>query len=144
MATSKELRKPVNTLRCGNIKAAIWQNISRNGTFLAAVRSARLEYEARRVCYTLEHSTMDKPQIAALIRRWRDMALEAGKDERIINSPLSAHRIDSAETALSVALEETDEALVSGEYKVVGGEVDELLSSQKLPTLDHESQSYKR
>ena len=108
------------------------------------MRSARLEYEARRLFYTLEHSTMEKAQIAALIRQWQDTALEAGEDERIINGPLSSNRIDSAETALSVALEETHEALVSGEYGAVAGEVDELLAAHNLTRLDHGSESYKR
>ena len=58
--------------------------------------------------------------------------------------PLSANDLDKADTALSVALEETHEALVSGDYRSVAGEVDELLTAHKLPALDHESESYKR
>jgi hypothetical protein len=27
--------KPANTLRCGNIKATIWQNVSEKGTFFS-------------------------------------------------------------------------------------------------------------
>jgi hypothetical protein len=36
MATNN---KPSNTLRCGNIKAAIWQNSSENGPFFATTFS---------------------------------------------------------------------------------------------------------
>jgi len=36
MATNK---KPTHTLRCGNIKATIWQNSSENGPFFAATFS---------------------------------------------------------------------------------------------------------
>jgi hypothetical protein len=32
MATNKQ---PANTLRCGNIKATIWQNVSEKGTFFS-------------------------------------------------------------------------------------------------------------
>ena len=32
MATNN---KPANTLRCGNIKATIWQNVSEKGSFFA-------------------------------------------------------------------------------------------------------------
>jgi hypothetical protein len=31
--------KPMNTLRCGNIKATIWQNRSENGTFFSTTFS---------------------------------------------------------------------------------------------------------
>ena len=36
MATNN---KPANTLRCGNIKATIWENISEKGTFFATTFS---------------------------------------------------------------------------------------------------------
>ncbi len=36
MATNN---KPANTLRCGNIKATIWQNSSENGPFFATTFS---------------------------------------------------------------------------------------------------------
>ena len=36
MATNN---KPANTLRCGNIKATIWQNVSENGPFFATTFS---------------------------------------------------------------------------------------------------------
>jgi hypothetical protein len=36
MATNN---KPMNTLRCGNIKATIWQNRSENGTFFSTTFS---------------------------------------------------------------------------------------------------------
>ncbi len=32
-------KKPTHTLRCGNIKAAIWQNVSENGLFFATTFS---------------------------------------------------------------------------------------------------------
>lgn len=37
MATNK--KEPANTLRCGNIKATIWENISENGPFFATTFS---------------------------------------------------------------------------------------------------------
>ena len=36
MATTN---KPANTLRCGNIKATIWQNVSEKGPFFSATFS---------------------------------------------------------------------------------------------------------
>ena len=36
MATNKQ---PANTLRCGNIKATIWENTSENGPFFATTFS---------------------------------------------------------------------------------------------------------
>ena len=36
MATNK---KPTHTLRCGNIKATIWQNVSEKGPFFATTFS---------------------------------------------------------------------------------------------------------
>lgn len=76
-------------------KVQFWRSLRTLDRDLACVRSARLEYEARRLFYTLEHSPMDKAEIAALVRQWQDTALDAGEDERIINSPLSASRIVS-------------------------------------------------
>lgn len=125
-------------------KVQFWRSLRTLDRDLAGVRSARLEYEARRLFYILEHSTMEKAEIAALIRHWEDTALDAGEDERIIRAPLSANDIDKADTALSVALEATHEALVSGDYNAVGGEVDDLLVAHKLPRLDHTSEAYKR
>ena len=59
---------------------------------------------------------MDKAQVSALIRQWRDTALEASEDEQISakGTKWSDSDLDKADTALSVALEETHEALVSG------------------------------
>jgi hypothetical protein len=37
MATNN--KKPTHTLRCGNIKATIWQNVSENGPFFATTFS---------------------------------------------------------------------------------------------------------
>ena len=39
MATNKQSKQPANTLRCGNIKATIWQNVSEKGPFLATTFS---------------------------------------------------------------------------------------------------------
>jgi hypothetical protein len=40
MATKKQQSKqPANTLRCGNIKATIWENASGKGTFFATTFS---------------------------------------------------------------------------------------------------------
>lgn len=88
---------------------------------------------------------MDKAQITSLIRQWQNMALEAGEEERIAKkSRLSDNDLDSVDTALSVALEATHEALVSCDYGSVAGGVDELLASRGLPALDHSSEAYRR
>jgi hypothetical protein len=40
MATSNPSKRPATTLRCGNIEAAIWKNVSKKGLFFATtVRS---------------------------------------------------------------------------------------------------------
>jgi hypothetical protein len=40
MATTKQQSKqPANRLRCGNIKATIWQNVSENGPFFSTTFS---------------------------------------------------------------------------------------------------------
>jgi hypothetical protein len=39
MATNNSSKRPANTLRCGNIKATIWQNTSEKGPFFAATFS---------------------------------------------------------------------------------------------------------
>jgi len=35
MATNQQSKRPATTLRCGNIKATIWQNVSEKGPFFA-------------------------------------------------------------------------------------------------------------
>jgi len=35
MATNTSSKRPATTLRCGNIKATIWQNVSEKGPFFA-------------------------------------------------------------------------------------------------------------
>jgi hypothetical protein len=39
MATNKQPQQPANTLRCGHIKATIWQNVSEKGPFFATTFS---------------------------------------------------------------------------------------------------------
>lgn len=39
MATNNSSKRPANTLRCGNIKATIWQNVSEKGPFFATTFS---------------------------------------------------------------------------------------------------------
>ena len=35
MATNNSPKRPATTLRCGNVKATIWQNVSEKGPFFA-------------------------------------------------------------------------------------------------------------
>lgn len=39
MATNHSSKRPATTLRCGNIKARIWKNVSENGPFFATTFS---------------------------------------------------------------------------------------------------------
>ena len=39
MATNQQSKRPATTLRCGNIKATVWQNVSENGPFFATTFS---------------------------------------------------------------------------------------------------------
>nr|WP_281719721.1 hypothetical protein [Nitrosomonas nitrosa] len=39
MATNNSSKRPATTLRCGNIKATIWQNVSEKGPFFATTFS---------------------------------------------------------------------------------------------------------
>ena len=39
MATNQQSKRPATTLRCGNIKATIWQNVSEKGSFFATTFS---------------------------------------------------------------------------------------------------------
>jgi hypothetical protein len=43
MATNNSLKRPATTLRCGNIKATIWQNISEKGPFFATTFSPTVQ-----------------------------------------------------------------------------------------------------
>jgi len=43
MATNKSYNRPATTLRCGNIKATIWQNVSEKGPFFATTFSHPLK-----------------------------------------------------------------------------------------------------
>jgi hypothetical protein len=39
MATTQQSKRPATTLRCGNIKATIWENVSEKGLFFATTFS---------------------------------------------------------------------------------------------------------
>lgn len=39
MATKQQSKQPANTLRCGNITATIWENVSEKGPFFATTFS---------------------------------------------------------------------------------------------------------
>ncbi|GKS65183.1 hypothetical protein YTPLAS72_24870 [Nitrospira sp.] len=39
MATNTSSKRPATTLRCGNIKASIWQNVSEKGPFFSTTFS---------------------------------------------------------------------------------------------------------
>ena len=43
MATNN---KPANTLRCGNIKATIWQNVSEKGPFFSTTFYRPFKYQS--------------------------------------------------------------------------------------------------
>jgi len=46
MATNNSSTRPVTTLRCANIKATIWQNVSGNGPFFATTFSRPFKDQA--------------------------------------------------------------------------------------------------
>ena len=46
MATNNSSKRPATTLRCGNIKATIWQNVSENGPFFATTFSRPFKDQA--------------------------------------------------------------------------------------------------
>ncbi len=39
MATNHSSKRPATTLRCGNIKATVWQNVSEKGPFFSTTFS---------------------------------------------------------------------------------------------------------
>jgi len=46
MATNHSSKRPTTTLRCGNIKATIWQNVSEKGPFFATTFSRPFKDQA--------------------------------------------------------------------------------------------------
>ena len=46
IATNKQFKQPANTLRCGNIKATIWENTSEKGPFFATTFSRPFKDQA--------------------------------------------------------------------------------------------------
>ncbi len=44
MATNTSSKRPATTLRCGNIKPTIWQNVSEKGPFFATTFSQLLSF----------------------------------------------------------------------------------------------------
>ena len=46
MATNNSSKRPATTLRCANIKAAIWKNVSENGPFFATTFSRSFKDQA--------------------------------------------------------------------------------------------------
>jgi len=46
MATNTSSKRPATTLRCGNIKATIWQNVSEKGPFFATTFSRPFKDQA--------------------------------------------------------------------------------------------------
>ena len=46
MATNQQSRRPATTLRCGNIKATIWENTSEKGLFFATTFSRPFKDQA--------------------------------------------------------------------------------------------------
>ena len=42
-------KKPTHTLRCGNIKATIWQNVGEKGPFFATTFSPAVQRSVRRL-----------------------------------------------------------------------------------------------
>jgi len=46
MATNNSFKRPATKLRCGNIKATIWQNVSDKGPFFATTFSRPYKNQA--------------------------------------------------------------------------------------------------
>jgi hypothetical protein len=46
MATNHSSKRPATTLRCGNIKATVWQNVSEKGPFFSTTFSRPFKDQA--------------------------------------------------------------------------------------------------
>lgn len=71
MATSNSSKRPVTTLRYGNITATIWQNVSENGISLGlndleALMNVAFEAKERMTAHTLNRFSEKPPALRGL------------------------------------------------------------------------------
>ena len=72
MATTTSSKRPATTLRCGNIKATIWQNVSEKGPFFATTFSRPFEDQAGERCNGTAFGRLPRPSGRFLkLNMWR-------------------------------------------------------------------------
>jgi hypothetical protein len=69
MATNN---KPANTLRCGNIKATIWQNVSEKGPFFATTFSRPFKDQSGMWCNGTSFGLNDLEALVTVAREAKE------------------------------------------------------------------------
>lgn len=88
---------------------------------------------------------MDKATIDPLISRWCYATLDLCEEDRIDRLPdMTDDEVKDQWTGCSMAYDEAQGALLSGDYKGIHGEIQELLLSATLPPLDPASRDFAR
>lgn len=87
---------------------------------------------------------MTQAQIDALVEHWLESELDEADDFRAIEGPFSDEDRDTKSLILSDQWEESNEALVSCNYRKVEREADALLKAAGLPTLDHAGAEFEK
>jgi hypothetical protein len=64
--------KPTNQLRCGNIKATIWQNVSEKGPFFATTFSRPLKDKSEGWCKGTSFGLNDLEALATVAREAKE------------------------------------------------------------------------
>ncbi|MBX3325733.1 MAG: site-specific integrase [Nitrospira sp.] len=118
----------------------VWKSLRTSDRAEAECRSLEWQAQGKRIFRTLRlHGDhMTKRQIETLVSRWLDDALDESEDARAIR-PLNGDAIEDLQGGMSYHFDGYQEALVSGDYRGVTKEADELLQAAGLPLLDHAS-----
>lgn len=111
----------------------------------AAYRSLQFKASAQRLFLNLKRhgGRMTKHQIETLVSRWLEEALDESEDIRA-TGPISDDEREAIQGGLSDQFDAADEALLSGNYRKVALEADELLREAGLPSMDHAGADFAR
>ncbi|HWV47596.1 MAG TPA: DUF6538 domain-containing protein, partial [Nitrospira sp.] len=127
-------------------KREVWRSLGTKDKAVAATRALQFEAQGRRLFLTLSRrgNRMTRYEIETLVTRWLDEALDEAEDDRATLGPITEAAREDIQDGLSATFDGTTEALLSGDYRTISKEANDLLHVAGLPALDHGSQDFAR
>ena len=127
-------------------RVEVWRSLKTVDKDQAEIRAAQFDAQTRRLFLTLKKSgeRLTKEHIEALVQNWLETEIDELEDFMATAGPFADHDRTTKQVVLSDLWEESNEALISCDFRKVEREADALLKAAGLPALDHEGADFGR